>query len=96
MKTKLKNRKHAQTPYINLDTGKCTACWKCLKICSQNVIGKINLPWHKHAHINNEENCTGCLRCVKECESHALTIKHIDISVIVDILLYLQNGYYRD
>lgn len=73
MKTKHENRKHAQTPYINLDTRKCTACWKCLEMCSQNVIGKINLPWHKHVRIVNGSNCTGCLRCVNVCEYNAFS-----------------------
>ena len=73
MKTKPKNRKHTQTPFISIDTGNCVACWKCIEICSQNVISKINLPWHKHSKISKKDNCIGCLKCVNVCEYNALT-----------------------
>jgi 2-oxoglutarate ferredoxin oxidoreductase subunit delta len=36
--------------------------------CPKNVIGRINLPWHKHARIVNGSNCTGCMNCVKICQ----------------------------
>ena len=62
----------AKTAFILLDTKKCTACWKCLQICTNDVIGRINLPWHKHVKLVNKKYCTGCLRCVKVCNSGAL------------------------
>ncbi|MBN1663915.1 MAG: 4Fe-4S binding protein [Deltaproteobacteria bacterium] len=62
-----------RTLYIQLDTQKCKACWKCIESCSNNVISKINLLWHKHARIKNDDQCTGCLKCVKACDSGALT-----------------------
>ena len=73
MKPRLSNRDHSKTAYIRLDTRKCKACWKCQEKCSNNVIGRVNLPFHKHAHIVNSSNCTGCLKCVNACESNALT-----------------------
>jgi uncharacterized Fe-S center protein len=73
MKPKSSIREYASTQYIQLDTRICKACWKCLDICPNNVIGRINLPFHKHARINNKINCKGCLRCLNVCESTALS-----------------------
>jgi 2-oxoglutarate ferredoxin oxidoreductase subunit delta len=52
MKTRSSTRDYAGTKYIQLDTRKCKACWKCLDICANNVIGRINLPFHKNIRIN--------------------------------------------
>lgn len=67
---------HRQTQYgtIRLDTKKCQACWKCLDVCKNNVIGRINMPWHKHAKIKNPDTCTACSKCVSVCESGALSL----------------------
>ena len=73
MKPRSARREYASTAYVQLNTRKCKACWKCLEICSNNVIGRVNLPLHKHARIINESNCKGCLKCVKVCESNALS-----------------------
>ena len=67
------NRRQAKTKYILLDTGKCEACWKCIEVCSNNVFGRVNLPWHKHALIIDSDNCTGCSKCVKACEFNAIS-----------------------
>lgn len=61
-----------RTRFIRLDAKQCSACWKCLERCSAKVIGRVNLPWHKHARLRNVEACTGCLKCVRICESGAL------------------------
>jgi ferredoxin len=72
MKTKKISRKHTRTPFVQIDTKKCQACWKCIQSCPKEVIGKVDLLWHKHARINNEDQCKGCLKCVKVCDSGAL------------------------
>jgi MinD superfamily P-loop ATPase len=72
MKAETKNRDHVKTNFIFLDTRKCTSCWKCQEVCLNHVIGKINLPFHKHARIVNGTSCTGCFKCVKVCQSNAL------------------------
>lgn len=72
MGRKAKKTKQTQTGNIQIDTQKCKACWECIEVCTNNVIGRINLPWHKHARIVNGENCTGCLKCVKACEFDAV------------------------
>ncbi len=72
MKPGFFNRERSRTAHVQLDTRKCKACWKCQEKCSNNVFGKINLPWHKHAIIDNGDKCTGCLKCVKVCDYEAL------------------------
>ena len=67
MKQRLFNRKHLRTAHIQLDPKKCDACWKCIDNCSNQVISKVDLPWHKHSLIVAPEKCTGCLICIKMC-----------------------------
>ena len=73
MRSVKERNQHSRTTFIRLDTKKCTACWKCQDQCSNKVIGKVNFPWHKHAHIVKAVNCDGCLKCVKVCQSGALS-----------------------
>jgi len=73
METRRNNREQAKTKFIQLDTGKCEACWKCMAVCSNKVFGRVNIPWHKHALINKSVNCTGCLKCIKACEFNAIS-----------------------
>ena len=76
MKRGINNNKHKrtlQTQYIMLNTRNCEACWKCIEACTNDVIDRINVLWHKHARIRNHDRCTGCLKCVKVCEAGALT-----------------------
>ncbi len=69
---KYPNQSKRKTAFIMLDTKKCKACWKCQEVCTHNVIGRVNMPWHKHALIKAGNNCTGCLKCVDICESNAV------------------------
>lgn len=77
------SREHTRTPFVKLDTGVCKACWLCIDVCSNQVIGKVDLPWHKHALISRPDACTGCLNCVSICEYNAYSIndkeKHADV-----------------
>jgi ferredoxin len=73
MKLRSNNNDSTRTTYIQLDTKKCIACWECLAECKNNVIGRINLPWHKHSRFVNSSDCTGCLKCINICEPGALT-----------------------
>jgi ferredoxin len=73
MKSRSNNNDSRRTTYIQLDTKKCIACWECLSECKNHVIGRINLPWHKHSKFVNSNDCTGCLKCVNICEPGALT-----------------------
>lgn len=60
------------TSFVSLDTSKCKACWECLNLCAKNVIGRINLPWHKHVKFINSSDCIGCMKCVKVCTANAI------------------------
>jgi Uncharacterized Fe-S center protein len=55
------------TKYVWANPQKCGACWKCIKVCPQQVIGKVGLLWHKHIVIKNPDNCTGCKKCIQVC-----------------------------
>lgn len=65
------SREHTRTPFVKFDTGKCKACWKCIEECPGRVIGKVDLPWHKHALITSPDKCTGCLKCIGVCRNSA-------------------------
>jgi len=60
------------TKHIFINTHNCKACWKCYEACKRNVIGRVNLFFHKHAKINNADKCTGCLLCIKVCSHNAI------------------------
>ncbi len=71
----MKNRRHCETDHIRLDTRQCEACWECVTVCPHHVLGKVDLPFHKHSRIGRSEKCKGCLRCVKVCPSGAIQPK---------------------
>ncbi len=59
---------HIRTAFVQLNTRKCNACWKCINKCPSKAIGKIDLPWHKHALILKADKCIGCMKCINICE----------------------------
>lgn len=61
------------TGFISINTKLCQACWKCIDVCENNVIGKINMLFHKHAVIRHSEECKGCDKCVHACPHEAIT-----------------------
>ena len=61
------------TKYITMDKGKCDACWKCIDECKTEVLGKINIWFHKHIVIKHAEQCNGCRRCIKVCPHGVFT-----------------------
>jgi uncharacterized Fe-S center protein len=69
--------RHNATAYIFLNSRLCQACWECIESCPNGVIGKINLPFHRHARIDNAGKCTGCQKCVEACSQQAITACHI-------------------
>jgi len=62
-----------ETAFINLDTRLCQACWKCMAACQHRVLGKIDLPFHKHVRIARAAKCKGCKKCVQACHERAIT-----------------------
>ena len=68
----LKRRERiVRTKFIEFDAGKCDACWECIPACNNNVIGKVDLFFHKHARIVKPNMCKGCMKCVKTCANAA-------------------------
>lgn len=80
MNVRLFHRHSSATRFVQLDTMKCQACWKCVERCHKQVIGKIDLLGHRHARLVHPQNCTGCLKCVHICQHEAFSSKqqHID------------------
>ncbi len=58
--------------FICLDTRRCNACWDCIEACPKQVLGKIDMIWHRHVIIRNMEACNGCKKCVRACKSGAI------------------------
>ncbi len=65
--------RHSTTEYISLNSHLCEACWQCIEACPNSVIGKIDMPFHKHARIENPDKCQGCRKCIKVCPQQAIT-----------------------
>ena len=61
-----------QTEHIQLDPNLCQACWECVSNCPKQVLGKIDMPFHKHAKIVNPDDCIGCRKCVRACQHGAI------------------------
>ncbi len=66
-----------ETKFVRLDPGLCTACWKCLDACPEQVLGRIDLGFHRHARIRYAQACKGCKKCVRVCEPGALTYTYV-------------------
>jgi Fe-S-cluster-containing hydrogenase component 2 len=67
-----KHRNRHHTRFIELDTRACQACWRCCDVCPTHVMGKVSLPFHKHAVFRMGDDCVGCGECVVACAAGAL------------------------
>ena len=76
-------QEHTNTAFVVLDTRNCEACWKCLDVCTNDVIGRINLLWHKHVRFINGSACTGCMKCVKICATGAISKRSKEKEVLL-------------
>ncbi len=70
---RLDRRSHMQTKHIKIDNHICKAYWDCVNKCHKAVIGKVNLFFHKHSHIDHAEKCIGCFRCITACKFEAIS-----------------------
>lgn len=61
------------TSFVRFDRSLCEACWECVAACPESVVGKVDLPFHRHARFLDAERCLGCRRCVKVCPTGALS-----------------------
>ncbi len=73
----MRSHRHTQTKYIELDRHKCQACWKCVEVCPNHVMGKVNVLMHRHARIDHAELCKGCKKCVQSCPNEAIRFIYI-------------------
>jgi Fe-S-cluster-containing hydrogenase component 2 len=65
-------QRYNKTKYIQVNTRSCEACWKCLDACPKQVLGKIEVGFHRHVRILSAEDCTGCKKCVPVCPQSAI------------------------
>jgi MinD superfamily P-loop ATPase len=63
-----------RTEFIVLDTSMCRACWECNAACTRGVLGKISVPFHKHARVACPADCRGCGKCVVACPEGAIRL----------------------
>jgi Pyruvate/2-oxoacid:ferredoxin oxidoreductase delta subunit len=63
---------HTKTKFILIDTHQCQACWKCVEICPNQVLGKVSVFFHQHVRVDQAEACKGCKKCVKVCPNAAI------------------------
>jgi ferredoxin len=66
MKTGVRKSRRG-TRYVTIDTGKCTACWKCIDECKFGVLRPLNMWFHKHVVVEDAEKCRGCKHCIAVC-----------------------------
>lgn len=55
------------TKFVKINPHNCVACWECIPVCPKNVIGKIDLWFHKHVVFKHSDDCIGCFKCIKTC-----------------------------
>jgi 2-oxoglutarate ferredoxin oxidoreductase subunit delta len=65
------------TEFIRVDNRSCDACWDCIEACPKQVLGKIDVIWHRHVIIRNAAACNGCKKCVRACERGAIEYTYI-------------------
>lgn len=63
----------ATTPFVTLDRSRCDACWECIAVCPESVLGKVDVWHHRHAVVRAGDRCQGCGRCIKACTAGALS-----------------------
>ncbi|WP_174647120.1 4Fe-4S binding protein [Bacteroides sp. Marseille-P8574] len=64
-----------QTKFILLDPHRCIACWECVDVCPKQVIGKVQILWHKHIVFKDADACIGCKKCIKTCKQQVFAEK---------------------
>lgn len=69
------------TDYVAMNPSHCVACWKCVKQCPKNVIGKVGFLWHKHAVFQDADACIGCKKCIQTCPHGVFFVPDSDFKV---------------
>ena len=58
---------------VRIDEKRCTACGKCVEVCTGSLL-RIGEESEKKVTLPHPENCWGCASCVKECPQCALSL----------------------
>lgn len=79
MKTAVLNQKYTHTAFVSLNSYACTACWKCIEVCPNDVIDKSFLfiadtLIHQQVLMYDATKCTGCKLCVESCSFYAISL----------------------
>ena len=77
------NQTHTDTAFVRLNSYVCTACWKCMEVCPNDVIDKSFLfvadtLVHQQVLMYDAGVCTGCMKCIQVCEFDAISIRKHD------------------
>ena len=61
------------TDHILINTKSYDTCGKCTEACPKGVLGKVNIIFHKHVHIDEAEHgiillVTFCCMCHGGCQ----------------------------
>lgn len=80
LRLRLPSPRHVRTKYIELNTKKCQACWKCVESCPDHVLGMVNVFKHRHARVDHAEACKGCKKCVLVCPNGAIRYTWVSAS----------------
>ena len=74
-------------PYVpKIDTGHCTACDTCFKLCPQHAL-TLDEKEASITYLISAENCTACGICVDVCEEDAISILRNTIASDTAIVL---------
>ncbi|MBA7566243.1 4-hydroxyphenylacetate decarboxylase activating enzyme [subsurface metagenome] len=81
-------------PQLAFFPDKCTGCMRCLSVCPNKAIERVN-----EKILMNWDKCNRCLKCVKICPNEArksltktMTSKEVLEEVIKDIPFYRRSG----
>ena len=67
-------------PEILYQEERCTACWLCMKACSENALKK-SVKQERETAILDRACCTSCEKCVDLCYPNALKIAGTKVTV---------------
>lgn len=69
-----------------IDAGQCNGCDACVWLCPHDAL--VLEQENNGAHYRIEpQNCTGCSICVDVCEKNAVTMRHWEVALQLDIPL---------
>ena len=77
MKSTLPDQDNTRTAFVQLNRYACTACWKCIEACPNQVIDKSSLfvadtLIYEQVLMYGASECAGCLKCMQACKFDAI------------------------